>query len=62
MGAIRSSLDHEGMVTQEDGGFEPVLEHFLLHPYDFSLPSQVVQNFTPLPYLSYSLLDFALPR
>ena len=25
---IQSSWDHEGMIAQEDGGFEPVLEHF----------------------------------
>ena len=49
------------MIVQEDRGFEPILEHFTLHQCDFALLSHVVLNFTPLPYLSCSLLDFALP-
>ena len=37
MEAIQSSWDHEGMIAQEDGGFEIVLEHFALQPCYFSL-------------------------
>ena len=32
MEAIQSSLDHEEMIAQEDGGIEAILEHFALNP------------------------------
>ena len=54
------SWDHEGMISQEDRGFEPVLELFTLHPYDFTLLQQAMRHFAPLPYLSCSQLDFVL--
>ena len=38
MEAIQTSWDHEGMIAQEYGGFESVLEHFALHQDDFALP------------------------
>ena len=60
--AIQMSWDHEGMIAQEDGGFEPALKNFALNPCDFALHPQVVRNFTLLPRLSCSLLDFALPQ
>ena len=48
------------MIAKDDGGSEPVLEHFTLNPIDFALPQQVVRNFTPLRYLTPLLLDFVL--
>ena len=39
MEAIQSSWDHEGMVAQEDEGFEAILEHFALQSYDFAMTS-----------------------
>ena len=37
MEAIQSSWDNEGMIMQEDGGVEDILEHFTLQPCDFEL-------------------------
>ena len=50
------------MIAQEDGGIELVLNHFTLHPINFALPHQALQNFAPLHYLTPSLLDFALSQ
>ena len=46
------------MITLEDGGFERVLEHFTLHPFDFALTSQLVRNFAPSPNLSDLITRF----
>ena len=40
MKVIQSSWDLEGMILQEDGGIEAIMEDFTLQPCDFALTLQ----------------------
>ena len=42
-------------ITQEDGGFEPFLEHFILHIGNFPLTLHSIQNFSQKPRPSEKL-------